>query len=149
MIRFALEIDPVFLGGETPQFRGLDGDLNELFKKEMDQSAAAILNRLRTTFLAEQDPTGAAWIPSRSGNARRKKGGTGTLFDSGRLFNSIQLSRQSDASERAIGTDVPYARKHQFGTDGMVKREFIAITPEHEELVTSIFMYKVQELCNV
>ena len=149
MISFTLEIDGGFLGASLPQLQGLDGDLNAVFKDEMDQSAAAILNRLRTTFLAEQDPTGAAWVPSASGIARRRKGGSGTLFNSGRLFRSIQLSRLPDISERAIGTDVPYAATHQYGTQRIAKREFLSITPEHESLVTAIFTSKIQRLCNV
>jgi len=133
-------------GKEGSLFGGLDGDLNKLFDREMAASTAAILNRLRTTYLAEQDPAGAPWIPSRSGIARRKRGGTGTLFDSGRLFRSIQLATLPNLGEASIFTDVPYANKHNLGTDGMVKREFLAITPEHASMALSIFEKKVQEI---
>ncbi len=146
MITFAITLPNV--SGDASLYGGLDGNVNELFKRAMDQSAASILNRLRTTYLAEQDPLGQAWIPSKSGEARRRKGGTGTLFDSGRLFRSIQLSRLPDLSERAIDTDVPYAEKHNFGREGMVKREFMAITPEHEALAESIFQYRLEEIAN-
>ena len=39
-----------------------------------------------------------------------RKGGTGTLFDTGRLFRSIQLSAESSEDMRIISTDVPYAK---------------------------------------
>jgi len=149
MISFSVEVDDAFFAESFPSLKGLDGDLNELFKKEIEQSQAAILNRLRTTFLAEQDPYGNPWLQSRAAKARRKRGGTGTMFDSGKLFRSIQLSAAPKPHERAIVSDVPYGLKHQFGTDGMVKREFMTITPEHEQLARSIFEHKVRELYNV
>lgn len=148
MITLSIDIGGGFQG-VVPELGGLDGDLNDVFKGAMDQSVASILNRIRTTFLAEQDPTGAAWIPSHSGMARRKKGGTGTLFNTGRLFRSIQLSTLPDLGERGISTDVPYAEKHQFGQDGMVVREILSFTPEHEALAVSAFQAKIEELCNV
>lgn len=149
MITFAIDIGESFLSGNVPDFKGLDTNLEDLFKDAMDQSAAAILNRLRTTFLAEQDPYENPWIPSGPSFARRKKGGTGTLFDTGRLFRSIQLSKLPDMSERGIYTDVSYAVKHQFGLEGMKVREILAFTPDHENTMTSIFQKKVEELCNV
>lgn len=148
MITFAITIDPGFAGSNAGLYGGLDGDPNVVFKDAMDASAAAILNRLRTSYLAETDPAGNPWIPSAAGVRRRKAGGTGTLFDTGRLFRSIQLSTLPDLGERAIDTDVPYAEKHNSGKEGMVKREFMAITPEHEALAVSIFQSRLEELAN-
>ena len=79
-------------------------------KTILDMAGAFILNRIRTRYLAEQAPDGTPWIPSHAAIRRRAKGGTGTLFDTGRLFRSIQLSAESSDSERIISTDVPYAK---------------------------------------
>jgi phage gpG-like protein len=78
-------------------------------KTVLDMAGAFILNRIRTRYLAELAPDGTPWIPSQAGIRRRAKGGTGTLFDTGRLFRSIQLSAESSEDERIISTDVPYA----------------------------------------
>lgn len=111
----------------------------------LDKSAAAILNRLRASFLAETTPSGEKWVQSFSAIRRRKKGGTGTLFDTGRLFRSIQLFK-SEKGQRAIGTDVPYGVKHQEGLDGMVKRVFLGFTDEHTTLATAIFVNELKKV---
>jgi phage gpG-like protein len=83
----------------------------------LDEASALLLNRLRTRFLQEKGPNGAPWVPSRSGLIRKSGGytvrngrrytGTGTLYETGRLFRSLQLYRSN--LTRMIGTDVEYA----------------------------------------
>lgn len=147
MIEFILSIDKALTDPQSNLFKGLEGNPAEVFRRELDQSAAAILNRLRTTYLAEQDPTGAGWAPSPTANKRKAAGGSGLLFKTGRLYRSIQLVRaDSGADERVIRTDVPYAGFHQFGTKRMPKREFLTVTPEHEKLAESIFLNKLNQL---
>lgn len=114
-------------------------------ERALDQSVAAILNRLRTTYLAEQDPSGTPWIPSEAGKKRRAKGGTGTLFDTGQLFRSIQLVPGATRGSRTITSDVSYGSFHQEGR-GQEKREFLSFTPEHEQLAVSIFERKILDL---
>jgi hypothetical protein len=80
----------------------------------LDEGAAIILNRIRERFLKEIDVDSNPWVPSAAGLARRAKGGTGTLFDSGDLWRSIQL-HSSTPGERTIGAGVPYAKKIQEG----------------------------------
>lgn len=89
-----------------------DEALNE--RDILDEAGAALFNRIRTDFLNEIDPDGNPWVPSKAGLARRAHGGTGTLFDTGRLFHSLQLYATGD-DERAIGTNVEYAQKLQQG----------------------------------
>lgn len=125
--------------------KGLETGIDKNVEEALDKSAAAILNRLRTTYLAEQDPYGQEWIPSHAGMRRRKAGGTGTLFDSGNLFRSIQLS-ESIPGLRVISSDVPYGVKHNDGLEGMLKREFMAITDEHQALAESIFEDQIKKL---
>lgn len=147
MIEFIIDLDKGITNPTSNLFKGLDGKPSELFRRELDQSAAAILNRLRTTYLSEQDPTGSAWKPSPYANKRKAAGGSGLMFKTGRLFRSIQLVRaEGDSDERVIRTDVPYAPFHQYGTKHLPKREFLTITPEHEKLVESIFLSKLNKL---
>ena len=75
MIEFVIDLGSGFKGNDPNLFKGLDGDPNVVFRRELDQSAAAILNRLRTTYLAEQDPTGKPWVPSKAAMRRRSSGG--------------------------------------------------------------------------
>lgn len=94
-----------------------------------DEASAMLLNRLRTNFLAERAPDGKPWPKSRAGQIRRSKGGTGTLFATGTLFRSIQLSSLGSGG-RAIRTDVPYAAKHQLGQDGLPQRQFLGVVEQ-------------------
>jgi phage virion morphogenesis protein len=123
---------------------GLSPAIDQAIETALDKSAAAILNRLRTTYLAESDPTGSPWVPSLAGKKRRARGGTGTLFDTGRLYRSIQLTK-NEKGVRGIGTDVPYAGFHQFGK-GNSHREFLTFTPAHEKLAFSIFESEVDRM---
>lgn len=93
----------------------------------LDEAGALLLSRTRARFLKQLDPERAPWIPSQASIKREKSGrGGGTLFDTGRLFHSIQLFG-SGGDERSIGTDVPYAAKHQLG-EGTIKRQFLGIS---------------------
>lgn len=123
-------------------FKNFQEGLDAGVEKALDQSAASILNKLRTTYLAEQDPWGSPWVPSGAGQKRRAQGGTGTMFDTGNLFRSIQLHKDGPGV-RSISTDVPYGPKQQFGEP---PRVFLAITGEHASTAKSIFEYQVQQL---
>jgi len=107
-----------------------------------DEASAMLLNRLRTNFLAERTPDGVKWPESKAAKKRRASGGTGTLFASGTLFRSIQLTRFG--SRRAIGTDVSYARKHNDGLDGMVKRQFLGVTTQDGLDYEKILLKRIQ-----
>lgn len=128
---------------------GLEGVLNKVGKlisaidqvEILDEAEAILLNRTRGRFLAEVDPDGVAWRPSYAGMRRRARGGTGTLFDTGRLFHSIQAYRVG-ANERDIGTDVPYGRKHQLGI-GVVQRRFLGISQEDLSIITARVVQRV------
>lgn len=110
----------------------------------LDQAAALQLNRIRTRFLAEEDPDGQPWVPSVSG-AKRKAAGDGmTLFDTGNLFRSIHAFSNSP-EERAIGTDVEYGRIHQFGLEGNVARPFLGFSPEDVNLIELLVTRRIQE----
>lgn len=122
----------------------LHAALERAQQEALDQAGAAILARLRETFLAEEDPTGSPWTPSLAGTIRKRKGGSGTLFDTGTLFHSIQLI-DGDPAERIIGTDVPYAIFLQEGTRFMPPRTILDFTDEHIAIATDIFNARIAE----
>ena len=106
----------------------LDFDLKIDTERMLDDAAAALLESNLKRFLSQLSPEGDTWIPSRASLIRKARGiPGGTLYDTGRLFRSIAISTPEEGS-RAVGTDVPYAAKHQFGLDGMLKREFLGVS---------------------
>lgn len=123
----------------------LSSALGDRFAEDtLDEVGAMLINRIRTRFLSEQDPDGNPWVPSRAAIRRRQRGGTGTLFDTGRLFHSIQLAG-TGPNERRIMTDVPYAATHQLGLNGMIRREFLGFSEEDHELAAQLIGRRVQQ----
>ena len=111
----------------------------------LDAAAASVLNRIRQRFLEEKDPDGKPWVPSYAGLARRARGDTGTLYDTGRLFNSIELLRKDDG-ERVVGVNTsqaPYAINHQLGLEGNVARPFIGLGTQDKVVVNLIIKKRV------
>jgi len=114
----------------------------------LDAAGAFILNQIKTRFLRQEATDGTTWEVSQAAKNRQAGGlGGGTLFDSGDLFNSIELTR-GGPGVRIISTDLPYADIHQFGleVDGVQfpKREFLGISPEDEEGVKRIIEARVK-----
>ncbi|MGE5509940.1 MAG: phage virion morphogenesis protein [Bacteroidota bacterium] len=72
-------------------------------------------------FATKTAPSGAAWAP------KKRPDGYGLLVRTGRMRNSI-ASRISGMTAE-IGTNVHYAKYHQFGTRKMVARPFMGINP--------------------
>lgn len=136
-----LEVD---VGGDFP-IESITAKVDAAVETALDKSAAAILNRLRASFLAETTPSGEKWVQSFAAIRRRKKGGTGTLFDTGRLFRSIQLFK-SERGLRVIGTDVFYGAIQQKGGKDGVQRVFMALTDDHLTLATAIFVNELKKL---
>lgn len=104
-----------------------------------DQAATMILDRIRKRFLDERDPTARFWPESQSAKIRRAGGktyspitkrhysGTGTLFESGTLFNSIYMAKNG-RNQRKISFDqtkAPHGVDHQLGLNGQIRRPFI------------------------
>lgn len=110
------------LGGDVSGVEQLELRLKALNdpsfgEKVLDEGLALLLNRIRTRFLAEEGPDGAwkqsmAGLKRKSGGYTYRKGrrytGTGTLFETGNLFHSIQAAASS-LGVRSIKTDIPYA----------------------------------------
>lgn len=109
--------------------------------KVLDQVDAMLFNRTRTRFLAQQTPDGETWEPSQAALAENRQ----TLFDTGNLFHSIQLYRISE-SKSMQGTDVPYAKEHNEGTDGQLQRQFLGFGQEDEELAHAYVLAYLETL---
>lgn len=95
----------------------------------IDPVAAVMFNKVRTRFLAQQTPDGVDWEQSQAAMMEKRQ----TLFDTGRLFRSIQLYREQEG-QAAIGTDVPYAPDHNNGENGQKQREFLGFSEQDEQL---------------
>lgn len=112
----------------------------------LDEVTAALLARTRARFLQQVDPDGVPWVPSIASLRRARTGrGGGTLFDTGRLFHSIQAFL-IDENTRSIGTDVPYAPKHQFGLEGMVARRFLGFSAEDVTIAKKITQNRIDKI---
>lgn len=106
----------------------------------LDEIEALLLNRIRSRFLAETDPDGKKWIPSK----RALKEGGKTLFKTGTLFHSIQAHTDGPTG-RSISTDVPYARPHNFGLGHMPVREFMGFSDEDLYLTERLVLKRLSE----
>jgi phage gpG-like protein len=135
----------VDLGGLEGTFAKLQDP--KLVPGILDEAQAILLNRIRQRFLAETDPDGTPWIPSRAGIKRRAAGGPGTLFHTGKLFHSIQLFAVTSEG-RSFGTDVPYAGQHNSGTSGMIQRQFMGFSDEDENLMLNLVSKRITEALN-
>lgn len=114
----------------------------------LDTAGAFILNQIKTRFLRQEATDGTTWEVSEAAKKRKTGGlGGGTLFDSGDLFNSIELSRGGPGI-RIISTSLPYAEQHQLGleVDGFKfpKREFLGISDDDEEGVKNIIEARIK-----
>jgi phage gpG-like protein len=115
----------------------------------LDMAASIILNNTRARYLQEKNPEGKAWPPSKAAIKRRRGGGTGTLFDTGTLWRSIQLVDEGSDGERVItagawndkGTE--YGHFHQEGTKFLPVREFMGVVESDIELFEARVMQKV------
>ncbi|QIN95173.1 tail protein [Stenotrophomonas phage vB_SmaS_DLP_3] len=111
----------------------------------VDEAAAILLSRIRRRYLDQVDPDGIKWIPSYASKLRAKTGrGGGTLYDTGRLFNSIQLYADTDHS-RLIGTDVPYGKIHNDGLGNAVKRRFLGANEEDNQLMYKLVVSRIKK----
>jgi phage gpG-like protein len=113
--------------------------------KILDEAGALLFNRIRTRFLAQVDPDGGLWPESAAARKRAltKRGG-GTLFDTGKLFYSLQLSK-TGVNERSIGTDVPYAPYHNLGLGRQERRVFLGFGVADGSMVTALISKRIRE----
>lgn len=117
----------------------------------LEDAGSFLLNRIRTRFLAEQGPEGEGWKPSKAALKRRDKGGSGTLFDSGNLFRSIQFAI-TGPDQAAIGTDVEYAPYMHYGfkhwKDGsqVGPWPFMAVSDDDARVLETILIKRIESI---
>lgn len=112
----------------------------------LDESAALLLNRIRTRYLSEQAPDGTKWVQSMAARRRAKASrGGGTLYDTGRLYQSIQLANRPPDG-RIIGTDVFYAGFVNYGTVKLPPRIFMGISDGDIDLIDRLIIKRIQKV---
>lgn len=90
----------------------------ENLQPPMDEIGNEIKETVRMTFSDGADPWGAPWRPLSALTLSRRRQGAGPgsaqpLRDTGALYNSF--SYRADADSVTVGTNLPYAKTHQFG----------------------------------
>lgn len=152
---------------EAEGFRDLVRGVEALEKNVLSKSGrnklvrevgALLLARIRRRFLDETDPDNNKWPVSKAAAIRRAGGktyryiggqrkgysGTGTLFETGALWNSIQLGRAQDG-QVSIGTDIPYAGFLQRGTTRLPKRVFLGFGEADTRIATDYVQRAIDE----
>ncbi len=112
----------------------------------LDQAAALLLHNMLQRFLQQVDPDGVPWEPLKKQTQKEHdaSGGGGILFASGKLLHSLQVY-QVDSMSRAIGTDVPYGKYHQFGTVTLPKRTFLGFSASDTQTVQDLLLRTIQK----
>ena len=105
-------------------------EMKNLESKSTKQLMAHIANTLHVftsqAFEKETSPFGEKWKELAPSTLKKSKGLKKKLVDKGKLSNSIQTSYT--ATKASIGTNVVYARIHQFG--GSAGNKHKAIIPK-------------------
>lgn len=99
------------------------------YDKILDDAAELLLDRIQTRFMAEVDPDGKPWLPSRAAIRERRP----TLYKTGKLFRSIRILPERGMERHIASVGVPYAIKHQEGI-GVVKRRFLGFDRKGQDL---------------
>ncbi len=97
----------------------LENKLNDL-SVVFEDIGEELLSEFEAAWKSERDPLLRKWADLKESSLKRKTGGYQILRDTGRLQNSFTV--QTDKSGVTIGTNVEYAKYHQFGTKKMPKR---------------------------
>lgn len=116
---------------------------NQSPSQEMALIGRRMLKMQKSHFDKQEDPHGMPWpeLSPATIAARRKGSEKGIahrapvpLRDTGRMYNS--MASKTTTYDAAVGTNVPYAKDHQFGTDKIPARPFLYITAtERRDLV--------------
>lgn len=108
------------MDGRTNNFRPVFREMRKYFERNWAENFLA--NGLRVGGWAPLDAEYAAW---KSANAP----GAPPMIRTGTLFASIATLRgapnEIDNKQATFGTNIKYAKFHQYGTSKMPKREFI------------------------
>lgn len=92
-----------------------------------------------------EDETVTPWQPRKRADIGRSRGARSILIKSGRLRRSITFRKKGKWSV-VIGTDVPYARRHNEGLNKMPKRQFIGYSGKLNRQIISSFSSKIKRI---
>lgn len=105
--------------------------LNQVGKIELDETRKRILQ-------TKMSPNGTPWLPWAPSTLayRNKKGNAskGLLNDTGALLNSFKIIVKD--KQVVVGTNLPYAKYLQDGTNKMPARPFIGLPVKSQESVS-------------
>jgi len=113
--RLDIVVDEGQLGRQLQQLIDRAGDLRDA----LGEIGEIVTASTQARFGQGVDPSGSPWAPLAASTLAQKKG-PGTLRESLHLQGSIRYQVEGEAVR--IGTDVPYAAAHQFGTPARVIR---------------------------
>lgn len=110
------------------------GFRNDILKLIGNQVRDQTVTRIAATGL---DPSGKPWAPLSPQTVARKRHGSRTMVDTGRLMSSVAMDVVGD--EARISIPVPYAAHHQSGTSKMPQRQLVGLEGQHlQEVVETI-----------
>ena len=130
---------------EAKEVQQAIGDIRKKLEKPRDMLREIgdiivedIKNRIvRTKQEPENEAPWAPWAPwapsTAKGRERKGNAALGLLFDSGNLLNSIKAQIVGSHNTLQIGTNVPYAKYLQEGTEKMPARPFLGISKRAQQ----------------
>lgn len=115
--------------------------------KQFYSSVGAYIQRqtIKERFDKEQTPEGEKWKPLKPStikarNKRHKTSRMKILQDTGELRRSIKY--EADNEKVKVGSNLIYARTHQFGRDKIPARPFLGVTKqERQHIVKMLTQY--------
>lgn len=104
----------------------------------MDRIAADMLKETQLNFRNEQSPEKKSWEKLKESTlANRRKEGRGAkiLQDTGQLLQSIHSKSKAtkNTAYAVVGTNLDYAKKHQFGKGKIPARPFVGFNKTMKE----------------
>lgn len=110
----------------------LNGDLTPLMKA----IGSLLEGSTRQRFADKQSPSGVQWAVLLPQTIKAKNGRANILVDSGDLVRSITFHAAGDSV--VVGTDRPYGKYHQTGTQHMVARPFLGLSDDDKREITDL-----------
>lgn len=119
------------------------------FKKMLDDMVTEMgndaVNHFKDSFTNQgfQDETIEKWAPRK--RADRKRPGRGILIDSGKLRRS-PVWRKSGRYSAKISSNLPYAKRHDEGLDGMPRRQFVGYSGKLNKRLIKKFDTRIKRI---
>ena len=146
-----IKIDDTLLRVLLKQLKHVAGDVSPA----LNTIGRKLLSDFTLTFSSKQTPSGVAWPDYKStyiyrgrGKSRRRVPATRNLLllDTGKLRKSLSVRRHHNVFKISklsmkVGTKVPYAYVHHFGTAKVPRRRFIEYVPrKHDNMMINVMI---------